>query len=225
MGLASYREDLIGRSSSGYASFYPFPSRNLVVHLLYQDTEGKMRDTWPITAIRVTDLAVTPDLSRLVAVGMQHLQPVPAVIDLSPPRDHNGDAAPTPAPVGSSLSASGARASEHRMIIYDLATKETQSYVHFVFSCLGHFIRHSFSHRSMRLEGELTSVKVSRDSQYALINHAPDVRGFFAACSVLFMKLFFTGGSLVGSQCWPTGAQVHWTATRSSCHPKLLRRH
>lgn len=29
---------------------------------------------------------------------------------------------------------------------------------------------------SIRLDGELTSVKVSQDSRYALINHAPDVR-------------------------------------------------
>lgn len=30
---------------------------------------------------------------------------------------------------------------------------------------------------SIRLEGELTSVKISQNSQYALINHSPDVRG------------------------------------------------
>jgi len=106
--------------------------------------------------MRVTDLAVTPDLSRLVAVGMQHLPPVPVLIDLNQSRDHNGEAASTPVPTGASPAANGARASEkeNRMIIYDMATKETQS--------------------SIRLEGELTSVKVSRDSQYALINHAPD---------------------------------------------------
>lgn len=30
--------------------------------------------------------------------------------------------------------------------------------------------------RSIPLEGDPSSVKVSRDSRYALINHAPDVR-------------------------------------------------
>lgn len=34
-------------------------------------------------------------------------------------------------------------------------------------------------YRSIRLDGDLTSVKVSADSQYALINHAPDVRFVF----------------------------------------------
>lgn len=34
-------------------------------------------------------------------------------------------------------------------------------------------------YRSIRLDGELTSVKVSANSQYALINHAPDVRFTF----------------------------------------------
>jgi len=42
----------------------------------------------------------------------------------------------------------------HRMIVFDLPTKQTEL--------------------SIRLEGELTSVKVSQNSQYALINHAPD---------------------------------------------------
>lgn len=32
---------------------------------------------------------------------------------------------------------------------------------------------------SIRLEGELTSVSISPDSRYALINHAPDVRLYF----------------------------------------------
>ena len=33
--------------------------------------------------------------------------------------------------------------------------------------------------RSIRLEGELTSVNISQDSQFALINHAPDVCSSF----------------------------------------------
>lgn len=34
----------------------------------------------------------------------------------------------------------------------------------------------AFKCRTVRLDGELTSVKISQNSQYALINHAPDVR-------------------------------------------------
>lgn len=32
--------------------------------------------------------------------------------------------------------------------------------------------------RTIRFEGELTSVKVSADSQYVVVDHAPDVRIF-----------------------------------------------
>ena len=35
-----------------------------------QDADGKQRDIWGRTPIRVTDLAISPDFSRLVAVGM-----------------------------------------------------------------------------------------------------------------------------------------------------------
>lgn len=45
--------------------------------------------------------------------------------------------------------------------------------------CLQCDLSNSFSPtRSVRLEGELTSVKISQDSRYALINHAPDVSFF-----------------------------------------------
>ena len=36
----------------------------------------------------------------------------------------------------------------------------------------------TMSNRSMAVDGELTSVKISHDSRYALVNHAPDVRTF-----------------------------------------------
>lgn len=45
--------------------------------------------------------------------------------------------------------------SGHRLIVFDVQTKQTVW--------------------STRLEGEMTSVKVSKDSQFALINHAPEV--------------------------------------------------
>ncbi|KAG2349550.1 WD40 repeat-like protein [Suillus weaverae] len=48
----------------------------------------------------------------------------------------------------------GPRSPENRMIIYDLKTGQVEISVH--------------------MEGDLTSVKISEDSRYALINHAPD---------------------------------------------------
>lgn len=44
----------------------------------YQDADGKQRDSWGRTPIRVTDLAITSDFTRLVAVGMYDAPAPPA---------------------------------------------------------------------------------------------------------------------------------------------------
>ncbi|KII88044.1 hypothetical protein PLICRDRAFT_30507 [Plicaturopsis crispa FD-325 SS-3] len=98
-----------------------FVSGGLDRKIIFWDSEGMERETWG--AIRVTDLAVTPDFTRLVAVGIYNTPPA-------------------------------AGGTENRIVVYNMATKEAET--------------------SIRLEGELTSVKISQDSQYALISHAPD---------------------------------------------------
>ncbi|KAH9050611.1 WD40 repeat-like protein [Lactarius hengduanensis] len=103
-------------------------------------SDGKLRDSWGITAIRITDLAVTPDFTRLVAVGESAKDPPPPQTET----DNNSNN-PTP---------NDARTQEHLMIVYDLTTKQPEL--------------------SVSLGGQLTSVKISSDSQYALVNHAPD---------------------------------------------------
>ncbi|KAG6889821.1 hypothetical protein C0995_014298 [Termitomyces sp. Mi166 len=123
-----------------------FISGGLDRNIVHWDADGNLRDKWGETGIRITDLAITLDFSRLVSVGMQHL-PIGIINEGITGREvQSGDAA--------AAGAAAARASENRMVIYDLATKQIES--------------------SIRLEGELTSVKVSRDSRFALINHAPD---------------------------------------------------
>ncbi|KAI0273432.1 WD40 repeat-like protein [Gloeopeniophorella convolvens] len=110
-------------------------------------SDGKQRDSWGITPIRITDLAVTPDFTRLVAVGGSAKDST-----LPTPR---GDSAPTASRNGGNNPTPGAsRAPEHLMIVYDLATKQPEL--------------------SVALGGQLTSVKISSDSRYALVNHAPD---------------------------------------------------
>ncbi|KAH9035372.1 WD40-repeat-containing domain protein [Lactarius pseudohatsudake] len=89
--------------------------------------DGKQRDSWDII-IQIADLAVSPDCTRLVAVGTSARDPVLST--------------PTP----DSL--------ENLMIVYDLTTKQP---------------RLSVSRRG----GFSTSVNISSDSQYALVNHAP----------------------------------------------------
>ncbi|KAF4576667.1 hypothetical protein EYR40_000914 [Pleurotus pulmonarius] len=129
-----------------------FISGSLDRKVIRWDREGRQRDSWGTTAIRVTDLAVTPDFTRLVTIGMDYVPPHSVtVIDANPRASmagsHGGEAPlSTPQNVP--------KKPDNRMVIYDLATKQAES--------------------SIRLEGELTSVKISQNSQYALINHSPD---------------------------------------------------
>jgi hypothetical protein len=65
-------------------------------------------------------------------------------------------------------------------------------------------------------------VKVTKDSQYALINHAPDVSVIERVFELGIDE--FPGGPFMGPEFRSTGAQVHWTASRAPCHSKLLWR-
>ncbi|OJT04343.1 WD repeat-containing protein 26 [Trametes pubescens] len=123
-----------------------FISGGLDRKIILWDADGKLRDTWNRTPIRVTDLQVSPDFTRLVAVGMYDAPSIPP----GPGVTQDGGGMGGVAAGG----ASAGRVSETRIIIYDLATKQPESMI--------------------RLEGELTSVKISQDSQYALINRASE---------------------------------------------------
>ena len=67
-------------------------------------------------------------------------------------------------------------------------------------------------------------MKVSRDSQYVLMNHAPDVRCLFESLR-LYTDLLDQGNISVGPKYTPTGAEVYWTTPGEACHPKLLWGH
>ncbi|RPD66631.1 WD40 repeat-like protein [Lentinus tigrinus ALCF2SS1-7] len=112
------------------------------------DADGKLRDQWGRTPIRVTDLMVTPDFTRLVAVGMYDAPCLPG------PNPQETGAAQGSGATASAAASANKSSSETRIIIYDLATKQPE--------------------RILPLEGELTSVKISADSQYALINRASE---------------------------------------------------
>ncbi|OBZ75757.1 WD repeat-containing protein 26 [Grifola frondosa] len=99
------------------------------------------------------------DFTRLVAVGMYDLPLTPPGNNTTPPESG------TP-PGGGAPAANPPRSKETRIIIYDLATKLPE--------------------KSIRLEGELTSVKISQDSQYALINHTME-QG--PSCEILLWDL------------------------------------
>ncbi|KAF8136439.1 WD40 repeat-like protein [Boletus edulis] len=117
------------------------------------DMAGKLRDDWSGVPIRVTDMAVTPDMTRLVTVGMDYIAIPPTMADAS----RGVSREPTPPPPtsnGNDAAVIGSRPSENRMIVYDLKSKAIEL--------------------SLPTDGELTSVKITEDSQFALINHAPD---------------------------------------------------
>lgn len=141
-----------------------------------QDAEGNQRDSWGMATIRVTDLDVSPNMTKVVAVGIIHLPPVP-----HPPSSTR--ASPAPGTRGESASQSPQAQSqasgyppkpENRMIVYDMITKQTIAW-----APLGRVSSVTSNgrsvDRSLKLDGETTSVRVSYDSRYALINHAPDV--------------------------------------------------
>jgi len=83
-------------------------------------------------SLRIADLAVTPDLNRVVVVGLELVRDdgTPGRSSDHPPR------------------------LDHKMVVYDLQDK-----------------REEFT---IKFDGELTSIKMSPDSRYALINHSPE---------------------------------------------------
>ncbi|KAF8912044.1 WD40 repeat-like protein [Gymnopilus junonius] len=128
-----------------------FISGGLDRKIIIWDADGNVRDSWSPTGIRITDLSVTPDFTRLVAVGMEHSSSFPSVPESNQVRGAQPD---TSATGGNGPSSSVGSRVAHRMMVFDLATKQTEL--------------------SIRLEADLTSVQTSQDSRYALINHAPN---------------------------------------------------
>jgi WD40 repeat protein len=114
--------------------------------IIIWDSDGNQRDSWGVTAIRVADVAVAPDQSRVVAIGMFFAVAPPSPVEVGAP--------PAVAPTGTPTAPSTNTHKENRLIIYNFATKAIEE--------------------SITLEGDLTSVKISADSQYAIVNHAPN---------------------------------------------------
>ncbi|KAI5121012.1 hypothetical protein M0805_005958 [Coniferiporia weirii] len=116
--------------------------------IIFWDAEGANEDVWIKTGVRVTDLAIAPDLSRMVVVGLESLPTANSKPSSSAPQDSLTGVG------GSSQQTGVAGTKENRLIIYDFASRTQEA--------------------SIRLDGELTSVKITHDSRYALVNHAPD---------------------------------------------------
>ena len=91
------------------------------VSLLFEDLAGKLRDDWSGVPIRVTDMAVTPDMTRLVTVGMDYMAIPPTMMDAS--GEASGQSTPSPISDGNGAKMEGDRQLENRMIVYDLKSK------------------------------------------------------------------------------------------------------
>lgn len=77
--------------------------------------------------IRVTDLAVTPDFTRLVTIGMEYSPPPAADANPSRGSAQSGDAASV-ATGGNSVPTNGGKPA-NRMVVFDLTSKEIKSCV------------------------------------------------------------------------------------------------
>jgi len=84
-------------------------------------------DAWSPTAIRLTDLAVTPDSKRLVAIGME----VPSGLfpGSETTQSRGVQAGDTPSVPGGNNGPAAVAKTAHRMIVFDFATKQTESCV------------------------------------------------------------------------------------------------
>jgi hypothetical protein len=141
-----------------------------------QDTEGNQRDSWGMATIRVTDLDVSPNMTKVVAVGIIHLPPTPhpsSSTGASPIPGTRGDSS-SQSPQSQSHTPGYSVTAENRMIVYDMTTKQTIACVSPSYAWIIKSDARSVD-SSLKLDGETTSARVSYDSRYALINHAPDV--------------------------------------------------
>lgn len=81
----------------------------------YKDADGKYRQLWCSTNIRISDLALSPDLSKLVAIGMLH-KPVPTVAPSNAAQENGTPPTSAAQPLNS-------RQIDYFMLVYDFSSK------------------------------------------------------------------------------------------------------
>ncbi|KAF7363655.1 WD-domain-containing protein [Mycena sanguinolenta] len=121
-----------------------FLSAGLDFKIVLWSTEGQKRDIWGVLPVRVVHMVITPDFTRLLAIGTRPSAPV----DLRTENDSTS--------VGALKGSMASPPSEdgHQFLVFDIATRRNESLILF--------------------EGELTSLTVSANSQYALVGRCPN---------------------------------------------------
>jgi hypothetical protein len=120
-GFISASQD---RKINLWVGHYFFAAEYLINYRLYtplQGSDGKQRDSWGITATRIIDLAVTPDFTRLVAIGESARDPI-----LPTPRSDAAASSTTNRNGNNNAAPNGPRTLEYLMIVYDLTTKQPE---------------------------------------------------------------------------------------------------
>ncbi|KZS88363.1 WD40 repeat-like protein [Sistotremastrum niveocremeum HHB9708] len=123
-----------------------FVSGGMDRKIIIWNTDGSKRESYGPTSIRIADLAITPDQSRIVAVGLIRT-PTPSPASTSNPSLPEGGAS-------AAIMPGSASQVDHRILLFDMHTKQEEV--------------------NIKLEGDLTSVKTSSDSKYCIVNHSPD---------------------------------------------------
>lgn len=117
MGQVSFLQDSIARFFNGYVVLQLPKSFLKLIHK--KNLLGELVDSWGLTALRVTDLAITPDSKRLIVLGMPFARNDAGRIEqidaaLGPPSTVLGTTQQIDHPVC-------------RVIIYDFATKKQET--------------------------------------------------------------------------------------------------
>jgi len=119
-----------------------FFSAGMDFKILLWNPDGSQRELWTMSPVRVLNMVLTPDCTRLVAIGMKAPLPMESRTESDSAGASRGALASPPPK------------DEHRLLVFDIASKRNE--------------------KSILFEGELTSLSVSQNSQYALVSRSPD---------------------------------------------------
>lgn len=117
----------LDRKVVAWVKFYSI-SRPIEKLIFSQDASGKQADEWPGIPVRVTDMAVSPDMTRLVVIGMGYQSTASSSSDRLSTRGTSQESPPNAVGTGNGAQPS----SEHCIVIYDFKAKALELCVVFV---------------------------------------------------------------------------------------------
>ncbi|KAJ6597176.1 WD40-repeat-containing domain protein [Mycena vulgaris] len=134
-----------------------FLSAGMDFKIVIWNMDGHRRETWGIS-LRIVDMVLSPDFTRLVVIGMRAPSPVdPRADDDGTPSGMNGGAStlsPSPKEEQGFFTSSPPPKDEQRLLVFDFASRRNEP--------------------SVLFEGDLTCLSVSQNSQHVLISRSPD---------------------------------------------------